>query len=339
MSNIDYDKHYPKHCVRYYGWLPASKALKELIEDKPIKYFTLCAKQAIDVFMLELEGVILRDQNKKLPNVIICEEKERDAAEILKLVRPPLKEAILIGKLEEILTFQDTIETRGLSPDEDVKDYKIRNLLRIKRLSERARKYFPFDLINFDTTGNLLNPIQENNKLYQSLNKIFELQKNINSFLLFITTPIYDIHPNMKSRLKIKFEGNISLYTKIRSALHSSFGTTSYYRIDWKKRIAISFAKSIVISAAKSQGWKHKHCGIFLYESLNRKKMLNSVIQFNKANNSRQESIYVEDIIRIIKQMPVFYSLEESIINQEVIRHLDKIKEFREKSREEYREI
>jgi hypothetical protein len=337
MSNIDYDKHYPKHCVRYYGWLPASKALKELIDKKSIKYFTLCAKQAIDIFMLELEGVIIRDQNRKLPNVIICEKDGRDAAEIFNLVRPPLKEAILVGELERILTFQDTEETIGRSTDEDVKDRKIREQLRIKVLFERAKKYFPFDIINFDPHGNLFNPSIEKNKLYHSFNKIFELQEEIDTFLLFVTTPIYDIHQDTESRLQSEFESNVSSHAVICAALQSSLGTIAYNEIEEKKRIAIGFTKSVVISAAKTKGWNHKHHGIFIYESLSGRKMISSVVQFSKAHATPDESIYVEDIVRVIKQMPKYYSYEDSLENQEVKEHLEKIKEYREKIRNEFK--
>lgn len=338
MSNIDYDMHYPKHCVRYYGWLPASQEFKRLIRKRTLKFLTLCAKQAIDVFMLELEGIISRDHNGKLPDVIICEKEPKDATEIFRLVRPPLKEAILIGGFEKILTFQETEETVGLSPDEDVKDYKIRRLLRIKRLSERAREYFPFDLINFDTTGNLLSPPRENNKLFQSLNKIFELQKKINTFLLFITTPIYDIHSDTESCIRNDFESNVSTYGDISTALQSSFGTTAYDEIDERKRIALGFAKSVVISAAKREEWNHKHWGIFVYESPNKKKMLNSVVQFYQADTSPDESSYIEDVVRIIEHMPEYYSWEDSLENQEVKDHLERVKRYRENIRNEYRE-
>ena len=336
MSNIDYDKHYPKHCVRYYGWLPASKALKKLIAKESIKYFTLCAKQAIDVFMLELEGVILRDQNGKLPDVIICEKEQRDVAEIFNLVRPPLKEAILVGDLARILTFQDTEETIGRSTDVDVRDRKIRKQLRNKALLERAKGYFPFDIINFDTDNNLLNPAIENNRLYHSFNKIFELQDGIEVFLLFVTTPINDIHPDTEARLQGEFESNISSHTEIRTALQSSLGTVAYNQIEEKKRIAIGFTKSVVISAAKTKGWGHKHHGIFVYESLSGRKMINSVVQFSKAHNIPDLSIYIEDIVRVIRLMPEYYSCDYASNNQEVRRHLDKIIKYRKKIRNEY---
>ena len=335
---MNYDENYPKHCARYYGWLPASKEYRKKIKGKPLKYFTLCAKEAIDVFMLELEGVLERDQNRKLPDVVICEKNPRDAAEILKLVRPPLKEAILIGELEKILTFRDTDETIGLSADEDVKDYSIRKLLKIKALSERVKEYFPFDIINFDPYGNLLDPAPRENELYQSFTKIFELQESINTFLLFVTTPITHIHPDFQSKFKKNLRFNVSKHPKIHTALLWSISTIDYDEIDDDKRTSIGFAKSIVIPAARSEGWNSEHKGIYIYQKRHSTKMLSSVIQFSKAGDVSDESVYVEDIVRVIEQMPEYYSYADSLKKQEVKEHLEKIIEFREKSREEYRE-
>lgn len=338
MSNIDFDTHYPKHCARYYGWLPASKAYQEQIGGKPLKYFTLCARQAIDVFMLELEGVLSRDDNRKLPNVVICEKEPKDAADIFKLVRPPLREAILVGKLEEILLFEDTQETRGRSPDEDVRDRGLRRLLNTKRLSERMKNYAPFDIINFDPYGNLLNPDLEENKLYQSFRKMLELQEGTTTFLLFLTTPIFDVHPDTESRLKANFESNASAHPEIRSALLSSVGTIAYDDIDENRRAALGVAKSVVISVARSKGWKCEHRGIYVYHTPGRNKILSSVVQFWKARAAPDESVYAEDIVQIIEHMPEYYSHAEACSNQEVVEHLRKIVEYREETRNQYKQ-
>lgn len=339
---MNYDENYPKHCARYYGWLPASKEYRKKTKGKPIKYFTLCAKEAIDVFMLELEGVLLRDRNRKLPNVVICEKEPIDAAEILNLVRPPLKEAIIIGKLEKILTFEDNKHTRGRSPDDPydkVPSRHIREMLRIKGLAQRLKSYFPFDIINFDTYGNLLNPDDEANKLlYQSFKKIFELQKSIDTFLLFVTTPITHIQSAFQSQFKNDLDLNVSKYPEIHTALLWSVNTIDYNDIDDDKRTALGFAKSIVIPAAKSEGWNSEHKGIYIYQHKGSWKMLNSVIQFSNARIAPDESVYVEEIIRIIEQMPKYYSYEDSLKNQEVKEHLEQIKEYRKKTRNEYRE-
>lgn len=335
--SIDYDKYYAKHCARFYGWLPAGKERKKQIQRSP-KYLTLCGPQAIDVFMFEREEVLMRDKNKRLPNVIVCEDMQDAWIEILRVVRPPVDEAVILGKLQDILTFEDDEDTRGRSPDEDEPNFNIRQKLIIKGKFEQVRKHFPFDIINFDPYGNLLNPVPENNKLYHSFSKIFELQRSTDAFLLFVTTPIFDIHPDSESYLKCNFESNVSSHADVRTVLQSAVGTTDYDKIDKKKRIAIGFAKSMVISVARINGWNHKHLGIFVYESPSRRKMLSSVVQFSKAHNEPSQSIYLEDIVEIINQMPTYYSYRESLINKEVKKHLDQIIEYRESIRCEYEE-
>lgn len=338
MSGPDYDTYYAKHCARYYGWLPASTNYKKQLGRRPLKYFTLCAKQAIDIFMLELEGVLSRDQSGRLSNVIICEKEGRVAKEILNLVRPPQEEAILVGELEKILLFQDTAEIRQLPPHEDPKDPKLRKLLHYKRLSERIKRYFPFDIINLDPYGNFLNPDLAENKRCQSFERILELQEPASTFLLFITTPIFDIHPDSEARMRNNIESNVTAHPEIRTALLSSVGAIAYDDIDQNKRTALGFAKSVVIPVARSKGWECEHQGIYVYESPSRNRILNLVIRFSKPRTAPDESVHIEDIVRIIQEMPEYYSHEYSLENQEVREHLERVKEYREQVRNEYRE-
>ena len=109
-KDINYDKYQAKHCARYYGWLPESIKFKNNYKNKDIKYFTLCAPQAIDIFMFEKEGVLKRDKDLSLQNVIICEIDEHKASDIYNVVKPPYMEAIFIGKLQELLLYEDDLE-------------------------------------------------------------------------------------------------------------------------------------------------------------------------------------------------------------------------------------
>lgn len=339
--DIDYDAYYGKHCARYYGWLPASKTFKKQIENKPLKYFTLCAPQAIDVFMLEKEGVLSRDKNKKLPNVIICEENEDARTEILKLVRPPVKEAVIMDKLEELILYEDDDEVRQLlGKGESARpNKKQREKLDRRERAQHLKDQFPFDIFNFDPCGSLLDSDLEVNRLYHAFKRIFELQKSIDMFLLFITTNITNIHSNVQSRFRKIFKLNVSKYPKIREILLSSVGTTTYGSINENRRKAVGFAKAIVMSAARSKGWNCKHQGIYIYEyQSGGTRMLSSVMKLSKPHVAPDESIYVEDIIRVIKQMPEYYSYKDSLENQEVKKHLKKIIEYREKTRNEFRE-
>jgi len=335
--DIDYDIYYSKHCSRYDGWLPAIEKYKIELGGRPLKYFTLCARSAIDVFMLEMKGLLLRDESGRLPNVVICERDKGAAADILNLVRPPLKEAIIQGPLEDILLFQDDKDTRGFPPGAYVKNPRIRECLRIKMLSERLKMFFPFDVINFDPYGNLFAPSFSRNKLYLSLRKIFELQKQLRRFLLLLTTPIWHVHPDCASQLRTDFDANVHKHKKIRDVLISSIRTVTYDQVEDNKRFAIASAKSIVQATARSTGWDCEHQGIYVYQNKDRHKFLSSVTKVYKTQTSPDESVYLEDLIRIIKDMPEYYSYEDVTKNRKVIEHLEKVKKYREKVRKEGR--
>lgn len=270
-ENPDYDNHPEKHYVRYSGWLPVSKDYKQRNSNKPLKYFTLCAKQALDIFTLEKEGVFQRDENKNLQNVIICEKNEGQVEEIFKVVRPPLKKAIIIGLLEELILYEDNSEIREIlqKPHAGEKPTKRdREKLRIRESSQLLKREFPFDIINIDACSSFLNTELTQNKMCQALKKIFELQNSIQSFLLFITNPIRSdwIDNNAISQLKADFQSNRNRYKEIDTVIKTTFGNGAYYQtIPEEKRISFCFAKSVVIPAAI--GWSHKHHGIFIYSS------------------------------------------------------------------------
>jgi hypothetical protein len=335
VTAINWDNYYPKHSVRYYGWLPASTRLRDQLGRERLRYFTLCAREALDVFMLELEGVLCRDENGRLPDVVVCERDADAAAEILALVRPPLKEAILVGSLEEILTFEDTDDTRGRSAYENVRDWELRRRLRLKDLSERATQYFPFDIINFDPYGNLLRPPAACNRLYRAFCAVLELQRKTDRFLLFVTTPISDVHPDTTRSFKADLGRNVSSHGDVKRALLATLGTTDYEQIRPEARLAIGFAKSMVAAAAVAKRWRHHHHGIYVYESPSGSKILNSVVELWQAQEDPVD-IDVSDIVNVIQNMPQCYSWAASERDDRVRRHLEEVKQYREAVRSEY---
>ena len=336
--NINWDKYYSKHCARFYGWLPASQEFHKT-KKKPLKYFTLCGRKAIDIFMLELAGVLKRDKNGMLSGITICEKDEDQVPEILELIRPPLgREAIIPAPLQKVLTFEDDNYTRGktiLDSEEDRPNPELRKKLIIKDFALRIQTLFPFDIINFDPNENLLR--SPNQLLYGAFEKIFQLQKVIDSFLIFVTTSITHIHPDFKTMFRRDFDSNVDNYPEIRTSLEETVNTVQYEQLPENNRIAISIAKSTIAGIARNNGWNTEHKGIYIYENNNLRKMLNCVVQLTKVNPESEETLYVEDIKRIIKEMPKFFSYEDSLQNQEVITHLEQVKELRKRIRAEYK--
>lgn len=57
---VDYDADLAKHYVRMFGWLPICRDYATKVGKRHVRYFTLCAAGAVDVFMLERAGVLYR---------------------------------------------------------------------------------------------------------------------------------------------------------------------------------------------------------------------------------------------------------------------------------------
>jgi hypothetical protein len=91
MSNINYRNDIPKHYVRKYGWLPAcqlqARVIKNRIKKNPLRYFTFCAADAIDVFMLARKGILkMSDQTGRIEGVFFCEKDEQAFGKIAALI-------------------------------------------------------------------------------------------------------------------------------------------------------------------------------------------------------------------------------------------------------------
>jgi len=321
---MGWDNYYSKHCARFYGWLPASEKFKSERLRKKLKYLTLCDTNAIDIFMLEMAGVLTRDENKFLTDVIICEKDSEKINEIFQIVRPPLKESIIQGKIQKLLLFEDDDQTINIDPDSDVRSRKLRLKLNLKKNAQKLKSYFPFDIINFDPWESLLKPDSE---IFKAFEKIFELQKSINSFLLFVTTPISHTE-NIQDRFKDDFKSNINTFPEIKKVASEVLDTNKFDFIDDEnKQMAIGFGKTIIAKIAKQHGWCSYHHGISVYENDSHRKLLSAVIEFSI---ERDNSWYSGDIVNIIKNMPHYYSYESSKNDEKVVEHLKTVVKNRE---------
>ncbi len=333
---MGYDDYYGKHSARFYGWLPASLEHKARLKGRPIKYFTLCAEEAIDIFMLEKEGILKRDANKELPNVFICEKENSVASKIVNLVRPPIKEAIFVGALDVILTFKEDKHTAGKDLDADDKNYQIRQKLYNRRLFHRLKNSFPFDIINFDPCGNLLDNNKDSNKrLMESLKKVFELQNPLDSFLMFVTIPLSDIHKDYIKTFKAGITKNVKDHPKIGEALSGKYGSSKYEDIEELHRIAIGFSKSVMTPIAKKSNWQCNHQGIYVYQNRDKRHMLSSVILLTKSQKFDLD-IYVKDVLQIITEMPSYYPYSNPFGDQVIINNMKEVVEYRTAVKESF---
>lgn len=328
-KNPPYDVYDAKHFARHHGWLPASVEYARAVKIEKIKYFTLCAREAIDVFMFEKEGLLARDSEGQLHNVVICENDKSAVPEIKKLVRPPLQEAVIVGNLEDILT-----ATAGPNADnEDSKSQKERDRRRDWQNFVQLKRFFPFDIVNFDTCNSLMDPPPGENRLLVALDRILELQRPARTFLLFVTTPISGLHNKLEDIFRDCLSQNVKAHEEIRQALLTSKRSDVYDKIEKGSRVVLGFAKSVILPAAQKHGWNTSHKGIYVYDSpTGATRMMSSVVQLS-ATSGRDKETYVQDIIRIIQHMPEFYSSMNLAQKDEVKNHLARIVQYRDEER------
>ena len=201
---INYETDPLKHYVRKYGWLAAARKQKEAIKNRskqnPLRYFTFCAAEAIDVFMLELDGILERSEDtERLEGVYFCEENTDKFGIIADLIGSP--EQGFQGEFEKIVLFEEDDDTKGKTfEDDEFYPAEIRKKLRYKDAHQRLREAFPFDIINLDVCGVLFPPRKGIlTPLLRSITRILEWQtktessskdRECNHFTLFLTAHV-----------------------------------------------------------------------------------------------------------------------------------------------------
>ena len=197
-----------KHYVRKYGWLPAAKEQTRTIKNRskriPLRYFTFCAAGAMDVFMLEREGILKRSEEMgRLEGVYFCEENDENFGIIADLIGKP--ENGFLGTFEDIVLFEDDEETDGKELKDELESSdaysdEVREKLGYKDTHYRLREAFPFDIINLDVCGAMFPPKEGiMAPLLESIIQILEWQtkskfpindQECKQFTLFLTSHI-----------------------------------------------------------------------------------------------------------------------------------------------------
>jgi hypothetical protein len=241
MGHIDYSTDVPKHFVRTRAWLPAcreqARARTGRSKKAPLKYFTFCAADAIDVFMLERDGILSRsEQSGRLEGVYFCEKDPQAFGIIAGLIGSP--EQGFDGEFEKIVLFQDDNDTEGRSLlDEAEAPYppEVRRKLRYKDAHQRLRQAFPFDIINLDVFGVMFPPRKAViAPLLLSILQILKWQAQATypsgspcrKFSLFLTSHLDPDQADEAaiSQLAGRFQANIDSNTRFREAIVSLYG-------------------------------------------------------------------------------------------------------------------
>ena len=291
MSQINFERDPLKHYVRRYGWLRAIKQQKHAIRRRskriPLRYFTFCAEEAIDVFMLVHEGIIERsEQTGRLEGVYFCEQDDSKFGIIADLIGSPAQG--FPGPFEKIVLFEDDEETEGrtLEDDQPYTSNELHKKLRYKDAHCRLRKAFPFDIINLDVCGGPMFSSGQTviTPLLRSIAQILEWQtesrfpinnRECNQFTLFLTSQIRPSRTNQNAieQLKNRVAENINTNVGFRSAFFNEYGhneADKLVRENFAEFFCLALPKFMIHSALHDYGWQVTCGPTFLFNRDNK---------------------------------------------------------------------
>ncbi len=250
MDVLDLSRDPIKQFVRKFGWLSsAQRKMTELTaggKSRPfgLRYFTLCGKDGIDIFMLRKEG-LLKDNGRKFPTVVYCENLPSNFGK----VRP-----LLGGTKGYLSTFEDLVKRP---------EFKSNTIVT------------PFDLVNLDFSGSCFPRSDQpfSNTLHSVLDLI-NLQKG-SSFCLFVTFKAFRSGENQQAidELLENMHNNFRDNPEVKTTFNNCFNQMSPKQLlesDYGLFLLTTFPK-IVFGFGSSNGFVVSCCQKYFYERAMRK--------------------------------------------------------------------
>ncbi len=198
-----------KHRKRVVHWLPHLTGVrKKFAGVREPRYFTLCARSMIDVFMLVKEGVLKLDkEGYQIPSVRFCEIDEEQFAEIKDIIA--VESAGFLGALEDLLLFNDDAFTAQYPTSDSIaealedeglqEDYAMIDRLLLKRAHLQVMESFPYDFMNLDFCDYYYPKPPDMLRINESVRRVLDWQRRrgdddnvpagveVNDFILAVT--------------------------------------------------------------------------------------------------------------------------------------------------------
>lgn len=294
-----------KHEKRLEHWLPCIRdVFNRLAGQRPLRYFTLCARTMIDVFMLVRAKLVLYDpETHAIQGVQFCEYDEESFVAIRDLIAR--ESSGFLGELEEILLFEDDAFTMQF-PDEEhiqsaLEDEAIAGgpqgkRLRLKRYNREFRGYFPFDYINLDFCEGYYEP-PDILKVTKAIRRVLEWQRSsaadgvtVNEFVMAVTCRLDELLPIEAGNMLAKLvESNRTGSADYDSAFRRSRGsvTVDAWRTEEPNDFFLSAWPKDVASIAKDLNWRTEIVDYVYYDRIgdkgNHYLMICLIARFTKA--------------------------------------------------------
>jgi hypothetical protein len=271
-DNDPFGKWWPclrKHFKRTRIWLPRAKELAvHLNGQRPFRYFTLCARPMIDVFMLVKENVLQVDETeRRIQEVSFCELNEIVFPEMIEMLG--VEGAGFRTKLEDLTLFSDVPETATLDTEAALEKYvnekgeklgdSLREAVDNKRKHLQFQNLFPFDFLNLDFCDPYYEP-PDVMRVNSTIDKLLEWQRqpgkksngspfSIGRFVVAITCRVNKKLPSVTSTRLANIVGeNAESHAEYKAALErrginnvakwSAKEPLDFFMSAWPKEIA-----------------------------------------------------------------------------------------------------
>ncbi len=281
MSSDAFGKWWPclrKHYKRTHVWLPRAKSLLEQLQhERQLRYFTLCARSMIDVYMLVKENILpLDDETRRIDGVWFCESDEQIFPEVKELIG--VEESGFLAKLENLVLFEDIEETKALDSLEHLYGFleergeglgeDVLRKVEEKRSHLLFRQLFPFDFLNLDFCDPFYPDPPDIMKIHETVGKLLDWQRQTSTsasgasfsakrFVVALTCRFDSTTPVAAlERLRRIVKANSEQHAEYRAALSqrsvddiASWSTTApldFFMSAWPKEIA---------KLAQQKGW------------------------------------------------------------------------------------
>jgi hypothetical protein len=228
----------------------------------------------IDVFMLVKEGIVrVQPADNSVGQVQFCECDQDQFSEIKELIGR--EDAGFLGRLEEVVLFQDDDITRRFRTPESIgtglEDERLKkdviDRLQLKRTFFHVRSSFPYDCINLDFCGYYYPEPPDMLRVNRTVERLFEWQRRpsedaeqveIKEFILTVTCR-YDaaFPPPAEARLVQLVRSNCRRSREYQNELQRTRGTArpeEWAREDREDLFFAGWPKDIAASAIQN-GW------------------------------------------------------------------------------------
>ncbi len=176
-----------KHYKRINHWLPHLRTIANGLDGlRNIRYFTLCARSMIDVFMLVADKVLRIDgPSNAIRGVQFCECVADDYIEIREMIAR--EDSGFFGQLEDVALFADDEFTAQFpTPDDIALALEDEGLpvdqvdrLQLKRTYQQFQASFPYDYINLDFCQYYYPQPPDVFRITETVSRFLDWQRNV----------------------------------------------------------------------------------------------------------------------------------------------------------------